>query len=83
MEYGGPAGILEDLFVRAEFRGRGLGTAAARELRAFCLARGLRAVSEEVGRANDAAQRVSDRAGFAATDRQLLTLELAKPAHIA
>ncbi len=35
MEYGGPAGILEDLFVRAEFRGRGLGTAAARELRAF------------------------------------------------
>jgi ribosomal protein S18 acetylase RimI-like enzyme len=83
MEYGGHAGTLEDLFVRAPFRDRRLGTEAIQELRVFCLARGLRVVSVEVGRENVAAQQVYRRAGFLATDRQLLTMELAKPAHVA
>lgn len=81
MEYGGPAGILDELFIRRPFCDRGLATAAVSELCEFCRARGLRAISVEAGRENDAAQRVYRGAGFVATDRQLLALELAKPAH--
>jgi ribosomal protein S18 acetylase RimI-like enzyme len=67
--------------VRPQFRNRGLATAAVSELCEFCRARGLRAISVEAGGENDAAQRVYRSAGFVGTDRQLLALELAKPAH--
>ena len=83
MEYGGRSGVLEDLFVHASFRGSGLGRAALVELRAFCVRQGLRAVTVEVGRDNSAAHSVYRAAGFVASDRQLLTLELAPPAHVA
>ncbi len=83
MESGGRDATLEDLYIRAPFRGGGLGKGALAEMRAFCIEHGIRAVSVEVGRENDAAQEVYRTAGFSATDRQLLTLELAKPVHVA
>ncbi|MDQ3118571.1 MAG: GNAT family N-acetyltransferase, partial [Verrucomicrobiota bacterium] len=70
------------LYSRALSRS-GLGKGALAEMRAFCIEHGIRAVSVEVGRENDAAQEVYRTAGFSATDRQLLTLELAKPVHVA
>ena len=82
MEFGGPAAIVEDFFVRAPHRNTGLGKAAMATVRAFCAEAGIRAVTIEVGRDNAAAQAVYRSAGFAPVDRQLMTLELADPTHL-
>ena len=76
MEYGGPSAFLDDLFVRAAFRGRGLGRAALAAMRAECEARGVRAVHLEVARDNPAAQALYRGAGFTGRDLDLLTLPL-------
>lgn len=83
MEYGGRDAFVDDLFIQAGYRGRGLGRAAIARARAYCVERGVRAVHLEVARDNAAAQAVYRRAGFAATERQLLTLRLADPTHVA
>jgi ribosomal protein S18 acetylase RimI-like enzyme len=83
MEYGGRDAFVDDLFIKAAFRGRGLGTAALAEARDYCLRQGVRAVHLEVARDNAPAQAAYRRAGFAGTDRQLLTLKLADPTHAA
>lgn len=77
MEFGGRNAFLDDLFIRAAFRGAGLGTAALKEVRAFCADRDVRALHLETGRDNAAAQALYRSAGFKVTDRQLLTLVLA------
>ena len=82
MENGGLIAVLDDFYIRAAFRGAGLGTKALAEMRDFCSSNNLRAVSVEVARANAAAQKVYRRTGFAETDRQLLTLRLADPTHV-
>lgn len=76
MEFGGESGFVDDLFIQAAFRGAGLGTKALAEVRTFCLNRGVRALRLETGRDNSVAQALYRRAGFVATDRQLLTLTL-------
>ncbi len=82
MEYGGRDGFLDDLFIRAPFRGRGLGTAAVDALRTAAVSLGVRALHVEVAHGNGPAQVVYRRAGFAETGRQLLTLKLADPTHV-
>lgn len=77
MEFGGRNAFLDDLFIQAPFRGAGRGTAALKEVRAFCAEQGVRAVHLETGRDNSAALALYRRAGFKVTDRQLLTLVLA------
>lgn len=77
MEFGGRNAFLDDLFIRAAFRGAGLGTAALEEVRAYCADRDVRALHLETGRDNAAAQALYRSAGFKVTDRQLLTLVLA------
>ena len=79
MEFGGRNAFLDDLFIQPAYRGGGLGTAALAEVRAFCVERGLRALHLETGRDNVAAQALYRRAGFVATNRELLTLVLAHP----
>jgi GNAT superfamily N-acetyltransferase len=81
MEYGGPNAFVDDLFVRKPFRGAGLGKAALAEVQSLCAKQGVRAIHVETGRDNAAAQAVYRRAGFAHTDRQLLTLKLAGATH--
>jgi GNAT superfamily N-acetyltransferase len=76
MEFGGRNGFVDDLFIQRAFRGAGRGTAALAEVRTFCVERGVRALHLETGRDNAAAQALYRRAGFVATDRQLLTLVL-------
>jgi len=83
MEYGGRDGFIDDLFIRQPFRGQGLGKLALAKVRAACEERGVRALHLEVGRDNDAAHSLYRQAGFVATDRQLLTLRLADPTHLA
>ena len=83
MEYGGIIACLDDLYVRAASRNRGLATRALFEARRFCEGRGIRAITVETGFGNAAAQRAYRRVGFAeAPDRQLLALALAAPSHI-
>jgi ribosomal protein S18 acetylase RimI-like enzyme len=77
MEYGGVDGFVDDLYVRPEHRGKGLGTRALDEVKAFCVEAGVRALHLEVGHDNAVAQGLYRKAGFEATGRQLLTLRLA------
>lgn len=83
MEYGGLMACLDDLYVVPQSRNRGLSTAALLEVRDFCKSIGIRAITVEVGFNNVAAQSVYRRLGMVeATDRQLLSLALARPTHV-
>lgn len=82
MEYGGLIACLDDLYVKPDWRNKGLSTAALVEVRNFCHKAGLRALTVEVGHKNGPAQAVYRRVGFTeAADRQLLALALAAPTH--
>jgi len=83
MEYSGLIACLDDLYVKPDWRNRGLSTKALIEVRNFCKQAGIRALTVEVGHNNGPAQKVYRRVGFAeAADRQLLALPLAAPTHI-
>lgn len=82
MEYGGMKAILDDLFIRIDYRNQGLSSIALTELRAFCQQAGIRALSVEVGPDNGPAQRVYRRTGFIdVPNRQWLSLSLAPATH--
>ena len=83
MEYGGLIGCVDDLFVVPPSRNKGLSTAALTEVRDFCQASGIRAITVEVSFSNGPAQAVYRRIGLAdAPGRQLLALALARPTHV-
>jgi GNAT superfamily N-acetyltransferase len=83
MEYGGVIACLDDLYVKQDWRNRGLGTSALIEARTFCEKAGIRALTVEVGYDNGPAQKTYGRVGFAeAVGRQLLALPLAPPTHL-
>jgi GNAT superfamily N-acetyltransferase len=82
MEYGGLRGFVDDLFVLAPFRGRGLGSGALDAMRDAAPDLGLRALLVEVGPENDAARRVYDSRGLEDNGRLLLTLPLEAPVHL-
>jgi GNAT superfamily N-acetyltransferase len=83
MEYAGLVGCLDDLYVKPDWRNKGLSTAALFEIRRFCESAGIRAMTVEVGHNNAPAQKVYRRVGFVElADRQLLALSLTTPTHI-
>jgi GNAT superfamily N-acetyltransferase len=83
MEYGGLMACLDDLYVRTQWRNRGLSTRSLAEITSFCRDAGLRAITVEVGHDNAPAQKVYRRSGFqASADRVLLALPLANPTHV-
>jgi GNAT superfamily N-acetyltransferase len=73
LEYRGRDAFVDELFLRADRRGRGVGTQAIRFVVEQCRSLGVRALHLEVERANAAGQALYRRAGFADRDRQLLT----------
>ncbi|MBV8859653.1 MAG: GNAT family N-acetyltransferase [Acidobacteria bacterium] len=73
VEFRGRDAFIDELFVKDEHRGRGLGAAALRFAEGVCRDRGVRALHLEVERENTRAQSVYRRAGFADHDRYLLT----------
>jgi ribosomal protein S18 acetylase RimI-like enzyme len=73
IEFRGRDAFVDELYVKDEFRGRGLGAAALRFAEGVCRGRGVRALHLEVERGNTRAQSVYRRAGFADHDRYLLT----------
>ena len=81
LEFGGLDAFVDDLFIQTPFRHGGLGTAAVAEAKAFAARLGVRALHLEVARDNAVAQAVYRRAGFALTERRLMTLRLADPSH--
>ena len=83
MEYGGRSAFIDDLFVRPPMRNRGVGRALVGRARAVCEDLGVRAMHLEVARTNWPAQATYRGVGFASTDRELLTLALARPTHAA
>jgi GNAT superfamily N-acetyltransferase len=76
MEQGGLRAYVDDLFVRAEFRGRGFGSLSMETLFAECRQRNVRSIHVEVGRRNNRAKKFYGRFGFRENDRQLLTCNL-------
>jgi ribosomal protein S18 acetylase RimI-like enzyme len=73
LEFGGRDAFVDELFVKDEFRGHGLGKAALSFAAEACRARGVRALHLEVERANHNAQGIYRKAGFIDHDRYLLT----------
>jgi GNAT superfamily N-acetyltransferase len=82
MEYGGLRGFVDDLFVRARYRGRGLAAAALAALRHTAETLGVLALLVEVGPHNDTARRVYERLGLQDTGHLLLSLPLGAPVHL-
>ena len=73
IEFRGRDALIDELFVKDEFRGRGAGAAAIRFAESICRERGVHALHLEVERQNTGAQSVYRRAGFVDHDRYLLT----------
>ena len=80
MEHGGTLGVVDDFFVRPEWRGAGLGSALLAAVRSACAALGVRALRVEVGHDNAPAQAVYRSAGFETLDRRLMAARLDEPA---
>ncbi|HEX8749115.1 MAG TPA: GNAT family N-acetyltransferase [Pyrinomonadaceae bacterium] len=78
MEYGGPDAFIDDLFIRAAHRRRGLGRALLKALFVECERRRALAVHVEVGRDNVAANALYSSYGLKPYDdnRHTLTVRL-------
>jgi GNAT superfamily N-acetyltransferase len=74
LEFGGRYALLDELFILAEHRSRGVGRQVLARLERTCRDLGLLALRLEVGRMNHAARRLYERAGFELHDRDLMTL---------
>ena len=73
IEFRGRDAFIDELFLKDEYRGLGLGAAAIRLAEGVCRRRGVRALHLEVERENTRAQSLYRRAGFLDHDRYLLT----------
>src|SRR5262245_51452526 len=76
LEYGGRAATLDELYLRPEARGRGLGARALQCLEDFCRSRGIRSLQVEVEGANGDAQSFYRSAGFLGRDRTFFMKEI-------
>ena len=73
IEAGGNDGFLDELFLKEEFRGRGIGRQAVEFAIAACPSLGIRRLSLEVERPNTRAKRLYEDVGFFAHDRILMS----------
>jgi ribosomal protein S18 acetylase RimI-like enzyme len=73
LEFKGRDAFVDELFLREEFRGRGIGRRALAFAEDQCRGAGVRALHLEVERANTNAQGLYRRAGFKDHDRYLMT----------
>jgi len=78
LEFHGRDALVDELYVREAFRGRGAGTLSLAFAEELCRTEGIHALHLEVDRANADAQRLYHRAGYQDHDRYLLTKWLEK-----
>ena len=76
--WGGRDAFVDEIFVEAPARGRGVGRAALRALIGEARRLGVRALHLEVEHGNEAGQALYRSEGFAGKDRQILTLRPAE-----
>jgi GNAT superfamily N-acetyltransferase len=76
LEFGGRTALLDELYLRREFRDRGVGGRTVAFLEDVCARQGIRALRLEVDRANHGARRLYQRVGFLEHDRHMLTKPL-------
>lgn len=76
IEFGGVIGVVDELFVARDRRGRGLGTRTLEQVIAEARAMNVAVMLLEVTRSNDVARRVYARAGFVPRAHQTMTLML-------
>jgi ribosomal protein S18 acetylase RimI-like enzyme len=72
LEYHGRSATLDELFIRADQRGRGVGTQALQFVIDACREMGLKTINLEVERANVAGQRLYRKFGFKDYDSRYL-----------
>jgi GNAT superfamily N-acetyltransferase len=73
VEFGGRDALLDELFVRPEFRGRGLGSAAIESAMSICKQEGIHALHLEADHFNKRAHDLYLRLGFKDHKRHLMT----------
>jgi GNAT superfamily N-acetyltransferase len=73
LEFGGPFGLLDELYLTGPWRGKGLGARAIDFAEQWCRARGMDALRLEVSQENARALRLYRRAGFVSHGRDLMT----------
>ena len=76
LEYGGRTAFVDELFLRPEHRGAGLGSRVLRQVVEAARDLGLTALQLEAERTNPRAAALYSRLGFVDYDRTLLTLRL-------
>lgn len=76
LEFGGRFALLDELFLLEEHRGAGAGRQALAGIAQSCRELGLEALRLEVDRTNHGARELYRKVGFAAHDRDLMTLWL-------
>lgn len=81
MEFGGVRGFVDDLFVRPNARGKGLGAVVLAAVKQACADLGVRALLVETGPAEHPARRLYARAGFQESGRVVLTQSLGPAIH--
>ena len=73
LEYGGRDGFVDELYVRPQWRDRGIGNRLLDAMEARCRASGLAALHLEVDHGNPDGKRLYSRRGFVDHDRHLMT----------
>lgn len=73
LEFHGRDALVDELYVREAWRGRGLGKAALAFVESICHKEGIAALHLEVDRGNTRAQEIYRKAGYKDHDRFLLT----------
>jgi diamine N-acetyltransferase len=73
LEFHGRDAFVDEIYLRAEYRGHGIGKRALQFLAEVCVAEGVNALHLEVERTNTSAQAVYRKFGFEDHDRYLMT----------
>jgi ribosomal protein S18 acetylase RimI-like enzyme len=73
LEFHGRDALLDEIYLRENFRGKGVGRASLRFVEKVCRGEGIKAVHLVVEKSNRRAQAVYRKAGYREHDRHLLT----------
>lgn len=79
-EYGGRDAFLDELYIAASHRRRGLGRVAMEIAADYCASKGVRAMHLEVEKHREAARRLYESIGFEGHDRHLMSKRMVQGA---